>query len=112
VRVWALKFGVAQKNVSVWVCARKNVGVQDHAINLALCGVHTMHVVCRVLLECRGVLLVHVQCGYMLSHDSFVSGVHKFLVRSGDVLKSGMVQCVEYNACGISTRDTKIVCNM
>jgi hypothetical protein len=40
------KFGVARKNTSVRVCAlnfsvaKKNVGVQDRTINLALRGVH------------------------------------------------------------------------
>jgi hypothetical protein len=52
---------------------------------------------------------VHAQCGYMLSHNSLVSDARKVLVRSGDVLNSGMVQCVEYNARRISTQDTKTV---
>jgi hypothetical protein len=47
----------------------------------------------------------------MLSCDSLVSGAHKVLVHGGDVLKSGMVQCVEYKVHIISLRDTKIVCN-
>jgi hypothetical protein len=52
---------------------------------------------------------VHAQCGYMLSRDNLVSGAHRFLVRDGDVLNSIMVQRVEYNARGISARDTKTV---
>jgi hypothetical protein len=67
------------------------------------------HVVCAVLAEHRGVLLVHAQCGYMLSCDSLVSGARRVLVRGGDVLNSGMVQHIEYNARGISARDTKTV---
>jgi hypothetical protein len=47
-----------------------------------------MSVVCIVLAECRGVLLVHAQCGYMLSRNSLVSGAHRVLVRGGDVLNS------------------------
>jgi hypothetical protein len=72
-----LKFGVARKNVGVWV----------HTLNLELCGEHTHNmvctvctyiimacVVCAVLSERKGVWLVCVQCGYMLSHDSLVNG--------------------------------------
>jgi hypothetical protein len=65
-------------------------------------------VVCTVLAERRGFLLVCAQCRDMLSRDNLVNGVHRVLVRSGGVLNSGMVQCVEYNARVISARDTKI----
>jgi hypothetical protein len=47
----------------------------------------------------------------MLSCDNLVSGVHRVLLCGGDVLKSGMVQCIEYNAHNISTHDTKTVRN-
>jgi hypothetical protein len=47
----------------------------------------------------------------MLSRYSLVNGARRVLVRSGDILKSGMVQRVEYIACIISVRDTKTVCN-
>jgi selenophosphate synthetase-related protein len=66
-----------------------------------------MCVVCAVLVERRGILLVHAQCGYMLSRDSLVSGARRVLVHDGDVLKSGMVQRIEYNVCEISGHDTK-----
>jgi hypothetical protein len=39
--------------------------------------------VCPVLVEHRETLLVHVQCGYMLSHDSLVNGVRRVLVHGG-----------------------------
>jgi hypothetical protein len=54
---------------------------------------------------------MRVQCGYMLSRDNLVSGAHKVLVRGEDILNYGMVQRIEYNACGISARDTKTVRN-
>jgi hypothetical protein len=54
-----------------------------------------VHVVCELLAERRGVLLVLLQCGYMLSRDSLVSGMRRVLVRNGDVLNSSMVQRVE-----------------
>jgi hypothetical protein len=38
---------------------------------------------------------VRAQYGYMLLHDSLINGAHKVLVRSGGILKFGMVQCVE-----------------
>jgi hypothetical protein len=109
--VWvhALNFGSVQKNVDVRVrtlnfgAARKNVGVQVHALNLSLHGVHThnkvramcthiimAHVVCVVLVEHRGILLVRPQYGYMLSRDSLVNGTCIVLVHSGGVLKFGM----------------------
>jgi hypothetical protein len=53
------------------------------------------HVVCAMLAERRGVLLVCAQCGYMLSRDNLVSGVRRVLVHSGGVLNFGMVQCIE-----------------
>jgi hypothetical protein len=96
--VWVcvLKFGAAWKNVGVRVRALKfgtelkNFGVRVHTLNLTLRGVH-MHnkvhtmcthiimtrVVCAVLAECRGVLLVRAQCGYILSHDSLVNGARR-----------------------------------
>jgi hypothetical protein len=52
-------------------------------------------VVCAVLTERRGILLVRVQCGYMLSRDNLVNGVRGVLVRGGGVLNFGMVQRVE-----------------
>jgi hypothetical protein len=52
-------------------------------------------VVCTVLAEHRGLLLVHAECGYILSHDNLVNGVHRLLVYSGGVLKVGMVQRIE-----------------
>jgi hypothetical protein len=48
-------------------------------------------VMCTMLVEHRGVLLVYTQCGYMLSHDSLVSGAHRVLVHGGDILNYGMV---------------------
>jgi hypothetical protein len=88
------KFGIA------W----KNVGVRVRALNLELCGVNTHNkvsavcthiimawVVCAILAEHRGVWLVHAQCGYMLSHNNLVNGVRRVLVRSGGVIKFGMV---------------------
>jgi hypothetical protein len=45
-----------------------------------------------MLVERRGVFLVHTQCGYMLSCDNLVSGAHRVLVCGGDVLNYGMVQ--------------------
>jgi hypothetical protein len=48
-------------------------------------------VVCAVLDELRETLLVHMQCGYMLSHDSLVNGLCRVLVHSGGVLNFGMV---------------------
>jgi hypothetical protein len=50
---------------------------------------------------------VHMQCGYMLSRDSLVSGAHRVLVRGGDILNSGMVQHVEYNVHRISAHAYK-----
>jgi hypothetical protein len=110
VLVHALNFGPARKNVGVRVHALnfgvtwKNVVVRVLALNLALCGVHTRvkvrvmcthiimtRVVCAVLVERIGVWLVCVQCGYMLSHDNLVNGVHKVLVHGGAILKFGMV---------------------
>jgi hypothetical protein len=44
----------------------------------------------------------------MLSCDSLASGSHRVLVHVGDVLKSSMVQCVEYIVHGISAPDTKL----
>jgi hypothetical protein len=38
---------------------------------------------------------VRAQCGYILSHDSLVNGVHKVLVCDRGILKFGMVQCIE-----------------
>jgi len=54
---------------------------------------------------------VCTQCGYMLSHDSLVSGARRVLVRGGDILNSGMMKHVEYNAHGISACDTKTMHN-
>jgi len=56
---------------------------------------HNNDVVCAILAEHRGVLLVRVQCGYMLLRDSLVSCACRVLVHGGDVLKYGMVQHVE-----------------
>jgi hypothetical protein len=67
-----------------------------------------MCMVCAVLVERRGVLLVRAQCGYMLSRENLVSGARRVLLCGGDVLNFGMVQRIEYNACGISVRDTKL----
>jgi hypothetical protein len=53
------------------------------------------HMVCTVLAERRGVLLVHAQCGYMLSRDSLVNGARRVLVHAVGVLNFGMVQHVE-----------------
>jgi hypothetical protein len=53
---------------------------------------------------------VRAQCGYVLLRNNLVSGVHRVLVHSGDILKSCMVQCVKYNVHKISMCDTKIVC--
>jgi hypothetical protein len=52
-------------------------------------------VVCTILVECRGIFLVHTQCGYMLSCNNLVNGACRVLVRDGGVLKFGMVQHVE-----------------
>jgi hypothetical protein len=52
-------------------------------------------VVCAVLTERRGILLVHVQCGYILSRDSLVNGACGVPVPGGGILNFGMVQCVE-----------------
>jgi hypothetical protein len=49
------------------------------------------HVVCAILAERRAVWLVCMQCGYMLSHDSFVNGARRVLVHSRGILKFGMV---------------------
>jgi hypothetical protein len=78
------------------------------ALNLALCGVHTHNkvhavythtimacVVCVVLAERRETLLVHTQCGYVLSRNNLVNGACRVLVRGGGVLNYGMVQRVE-----------------
>jgi hypothetical protein len=54
--------------------------------------------VCTVLTERRGILLVHAQCGYMLSRDNLINGARRVLVRGGGILKFGMVQHVECNA--------------
>jgi hypothetical protein len=54
-----------------------------------------MRVVCVVLVERIGVLLVRAQCEYMLLRDSLVSGARRVLVRGGDVLNFGMAQRVE-----------------
>jgi hypothetical protein len=64
-------------------------------------------VVCTVLAERRGILLVRVQCGYMLLRDILVNGAHGVLVRDGGVLNFGMVQRVECNVCIILVHDTK-----
>jgi hypothetical protein len=64
-------------------------------------------VVFAILTECRGILLVHVQCGYMLWHDNLINGARGVLVHGGSVLNFGMVQCVECNACGILAREQK-----
>jgi hypothetical protein len=52
-------------------------------------------VVCAVLAERRGILLVHVRCGFILSHDSLINDVRGVVVRGGGILKFCMVQCVE-----------------
>jgi hypothetical protein len=89
VRVHAINFGATRKNADVRVHAlnfgamQKKVGVQVHMLNLALCGVHTHNkvramcthiimarVVCTILVEHKGILLVRAQCGYKLSRDS------------------------------------------
>jgi hypothetical protein len=51
--------------------------------------------VCTILVERRETLLVHTQCGYMLSHNNLVNGACKILVHGGGILNFGMVQCVE-----------------
>jgi hypothetical protein len=50
---------------------------------------------------------VHTQCEYMLLRDDLISGASRVLVRSGDILYSGMVQHIESNVRKISTFDTK-----
>jgi hypothetical protein len=68
-------------------------------------------VVCAVLTEHRGILLVRAQCGYMLSHDSLVNGVQSTGARWGRTkLWHGATRRVKC-ARGILARDTKIVCN-
>jgi hypothetical protein len=64
-----------------------------HALNSVMCGVHmhkrvcTMcthiimaHMVCVVLVERKGVWLVHAQYEYKLSRDSVVNGARRLLV--------------------------------
>jgi hypothetical protein len=51
--------------------------------------------VCAILTEHREMLLVRMQCGYMLLHDSLINGVCGVLVHSGGILKFGMVQLIE-----------------
>jgi hypothetical protein len=53
------------------------------------------HVVCAVLSEHRGILLVTAHYGYMLSHANLISGAREVLVHSGGLLNFGMVQHVE-----------------
>jgi hypothetical protein len=48
-------------------------------------------VVCAVLADRRETLSVRAQCGYMLSRESLVNGVHRVLVCGGGILKFGMV---------------------
>jgi hypothetical protein len=52
-------------------------------------------VVCTILTEHRGILLVHAQCGYMMSCDNLVNGAHRVLVHGRGVLKFGMVQHID-----------------
>jgi hypothetical protein len=79
VRLHALSFGATRKNVGVWV--------QVRTLNLELHSVHTYNkvhvvcttilmacVVCAVLVEHRGFLLVRAKCGYILSCDNLVNG--------------------------------------
>jgi hypothetical protein len=51
--------------------------------------------VCAVLAECREILLVHVQYGYMLSGNSLVIGACRVFVRGGGIIKFGMVQRID-----------------
>jgi 1,6-anhydro-N-acetylmuramate kinase len=55
---------------------------------------------------------VCTQYGYMLRHNNLVNGAHRVLVRGGGILNFGMMQRVEWIARGISSRDTKIACNV
>jgi hypothetical protein len=86
----------------------KNVGVQVCMLKLSLrhvCmhkKVHAVFIhiivacmVCKVLAKRRGILLVCAECGYILSRNSLVNGVHRVLVRGGGVLNFGMVQHIE-----------------
>jgi hypothetical protein len=68
-------------------------------------------VVCAVFIEHRGILLVRAQCGYMLSCNNLVNGVHGVLVHGGGLLNFGMVQRVEKNTRRILAHDTKIALN-
>jgi hypothetical protein len=69
------------------------------------------HVVCTVLIERRGILLVRAQCVYMLSCNNLINGAWGVSVCGGGILKFCMVQRVECNAHEILARDTKIVRN-
>jgi len=71
-------------------------GVHTHNKVHAVCTrIKMAHVVCEVLAENKGILLVCVQCGFLLSCDSLVNGAHRVLVCGGSVLNFGMVRCVE-----------------
>jgi hypothetical protein len=47
--------------------------------------------VCAILVECKGILLVHAQCGYMLSRNNLINGARRVVVRDGGVLNFVMV---------------------
>jgi hypothetical protein len=70
--------------------------VHTHNKVCAVC-THTIMacMVCTVIAKRRGILLLHVQCGYMFLRDSLVNGAHGVLVCGGGILKFGMVRHVE-----------------
>jgi hypothetical protein len=99
VRLRELNFGSTQKNVGARLCAqnfgtaRKTIGVQVCMLNLALHSVNThnngacgVHSIGRAQWSLVGVR----ECGYMLSHDSLVNGMHRVLVHGGSIIKFGM----------------------
>jgi hypothetical protein len=45
------------------------------------------HMVCVVLVERRGFLLVRAQCGFMLLRDSLINDARGVVVHGGSVLK-------------------------
>jgi len=114
------KYWRADAHAKIWRCAEKYwlagarakfsiawCGLSDACVILAR-GVHTHSkvcvvythlimacVVCAVLAERRGILLVRAQCGFMWSRDNLVNGACRVMVRSGGVLKFGMVQWID-----------------
>jgi hypothetical protein len=131
--VCALKFGTVRCRVVMrgkYWCVHLNLALHGAGVrtkfSIAWCGLSgtcvilactvcariiMARVVCTVLTERRGILLVRVQCGYMLSRDNLINGARGVLVHGGGILKFGMVQRIECNACGILACDTKIVRN-